>query len=62
MNGLSKAAYDRRMMEREIADFYEVVRPEVEAKRPSAETTVNFVNGYLSGRWLAKLIRHIWPG
>ena len=59
-NGISAAAYDRRVEERALADFYEVVRPDTESKRPTAEQVVNFTNGYLTGRWLARLVRNIF--
>lgn len=61
MNPISKAAYDRRMEERALADFHEVTRDDDgEAKRPTAEQVVNFTNGYLTGRWLARLIRNVF--
>lgn len=60
MNSISKAAWERRKDERELADSYAMLRTDTESKRPTGEQIVNFTNGYLTGRWLARLVRNIF--
>jgi len=60
MNGLSKAAYDRRMAERQMADSFAFTRPPKLPTKRDAEWWVQLVNGFLTGRWLAKLFRRMF--